>query len=729
MFENPFYDAMAAAVAQHQQNCPEAGVAANRRITFSARKLAATLWELQETPFLRNPVVADHKVREPPPLQPPEKQSEKPPQLLRTLNGKRNGAQSAHPSSPASSRVSQRSMRRAPIQYKFGDNARRNPPASGQTPSAHSQVLRLLERRVGARTGKSSNGDPREIEADEKAITPSSSFLNLKAIPGSTGPGPTTSSDLLKVLSQIWNLEEQHNSSLSMVSALRADLERARARVQELTLEEKSHRKDLETLTKQLADEKLLWQEREKEAIRAAIQPLKEELEDERKSKRKLELLYKKVAKELSDAKKSLGEALQEFEREQKARELMEDVCDELAREIGEDRAQVEKLKRESAKVREEVEEERKMLQMAEVWREERVQMKLAEARLELEEKNTALDRLRSELEAFLKAKRAMDAREDGSRFKEAKASDLRRTSGDLSQARPSSLYVSDLDNFKEGCVPSKSPADVADSSGARDTYNLPNQELVDDDDLHSFELNKESFFPDAKSTQWGYKNVHQQETESTVVRSMKKGSSPLQRMSKGKQGQGNRQGLERTRSNPVEAMMVSGETREPSGKWDYQPESNWIDRSIERGELRGVNGDRRSLIEAREGLHSPWQSDNEESQGHITMATGTTRENSDMQANGSAWTLQSVGSSRDQKSASGFSPVQQSASFTSSPTRKWSGQYWSSPDPGSPRPSRVPKASDNMPKVGRDNSLKAKLLEAKLEGQQARLRNSGKGL
>ena len=65
----------------------------------------------------------------------------------------------------------------------------------------------------------------------------------------------------------------------------------------------------------------------------------------------------------------------------------------------------MEEIKLESIKVREEVEEERKMLQMAEVWREERVQMKLIEAKVALEEKSSALDKLREDLEAFINSK------------------------------------------------------------------------------------------------------------------------------------------------------------------------------------------------------------------------------------------------------------------------------------------------------------------------------------
>lgn len=103
------------------------------------------------------------------------------------------------------------------------------------------------------------------------------------------------------------------------------------------------------------------------------------------------------------------GRYLQDYEKERKARELMEEVCDELAKEIADDKAEVEALKRETLKTREEIEEERKMLQMAEVWREERVQMKLLDAKLALENKYKELTDLQTYLDAFIKGKCGRD--------------------------------------------------------------------------------------------------------------------------------------------------------------------------------------------------------------------------------------------------------------------------------------------------------------------------------
>ncbi|KAK0599000.1 hypothetical protein LWI29_001402 [Acer saccharum] len=111
-----------------------------------------------------------------------------------------------------------------------------------------------------------------------------------------------------------------------------------------------------------------------------------------------------KLVYELADAKCTAKRYMQDYDKERKARELIEEVCDELAKEIGEDKAKVEALKRESMKLREELEDERKMLQMAEVWREERFQMKLVDARVALENKYSQMNKLVAELETFLRS-------------------------------------------------------------------------------------------------------------------------------------------------------------------------------------------------------------------------------------------------------------------------------------------------------------------------------------
>ncbi|KAF3618035.1 hypothetical protein FXO37_34388 [Capsicum annuum] len=109
----------------------------------------------------------------------------------------------------------------------------------------------------------------------------------------------------------------------------------------------------------------------ELEMARAQVAELKAKVEHERKARKKLESMNKKIARELSE--------------EKKGREALERVCEELANHVSSDKAEINRL-------RKEMEEERKMLRVAEVMREERVQMKLTEAKYLLEDKLLELE-------------------------------------------------------------------------------------------------------------------------------------------------------------------------------------------------------------------------------------------------------------------------------------------------------------------------------------------------
>ncbi|KAH7441574.1 hypothetical protein KP509_03G044100 [Ceratopteris richardii] len=203
--------------------------------------------------------------------------------------------------------------------------------------------------------------------------------------------------------------EEKRMESSPVVSALSDELKRALDRVQELERFRTSARKEVDCLLKRFSDERALLRAREQEKIQAAVFAIEEELEKERKLRKKLELENKKLSRNLAEANKAVMKAEKELEKERKARQLMEDVCDELAREIGEDKAEVEALKRDHAREREEMDEERRTLQMTEAWREERVQMKLLDAKYELEERCVALDKLKLELELYLSSRQVAE--------------------------------------------------------------------------------------------------------------------------------------------------------------------------------------------------------------------------------------------------------------------------------------------------------------------------------
>ncbi|KAG0469829.1 hypothetical protein HPP92_016529 [Vanilla planifolia] len=206
--------------------------------------------------------------------------------------------------------------------------------------------------------------------------------------------------------SQLKFLENKQASTASVVSSLQAKLELARTRIYELEAERQSYKKKMDNFLRKLAEERALWRTREHEKVRSIISGMKDDLRREKKNRQRVEIVNSKLVNELAEAKLTAKRIMQEYDKEKKARELMEEVCDELAKEIGEDKAEVDASKRESIKIREEVEEERKMLQMAEVWREERVQMKLLDAKLALEDKHSKLCKLQEDIEAFLRAQK-----------------------------------------------------------------------------------------------------------------------------------------------------------------------------------------------------------------------------------------------------------------------------------------------------------------------------------
>ncbi|KAL1811465.1 uncharacterized protein LOC108227907 [Daucus carota subsp. sativus] len=189
--------------------------------------------------------------------------------------------------------------------------------------------------------------------------------------------------------------------AVSTVSVLELELKQARGRIQELESERRSSKKKIEQFLKKLSEERAVWRSREHEKIRAVIDDIKDDLNRERKNRQRTEMVNSKLVNELADVKLSAKRYMQDFEKERKARGLIEEVCDELAKEIGEDKAEVEALKRESLNLRDELEDERKMLQMAEVWREERVQMKLVDAKVTLEEKFAQMNNLIADLETL----------------------------------------------------------------------------------------------------------------------------------------------------------------------------------------------------------------------------------------------------------------------------------------------------------------------------------------
>ncbi|KAL2496309.1 hypothetical protein Fot_40066 [Forsythia ovata] len=241
-----------------------------------------------------------------------------------------------------------------------------------------------------------------------KSLQFDSSFQFSNSMEGATKWDPVSwkTSDALKQVFGQPILNQQTNAA-PVISALEEELEQARSRINELETERRSSKKKIEQFLRKLSEERAVWRSREHEKIRSVIDDIKADLSREKKNRQRLEMVNSKLVNELADVKLYAKRYMQDYEKERKSRELIEEVCDELARELGEDKAEAEALKRESMKLQEEVEEDRKMLQMAEVWREERVQMKLVDAKAMLEEKYSQMNGLMVDLETFLNARNA----------------------------------------------------------------------------------------------------------------------------------------------------------------------------------------------------------------------------------------------------------------------------------------------------------------------------------
>nr|GMC90386.1 golgin family A protein [Ipomoea batatas] len=365
---------------------PAASQAGTTSRPVSARKLAATLWEMNEVP---SPRIAEEM----------EQRKKKKMAMMMMMTKKEKIMRSGHSGSdsvsgslpphlcdPSHSPVSERFDRSGTGSYQ-------------KRASTTSHRPRPVDHNVGVLDSLSS-ASLMEMDTRSRA---SVSVVGVKNRLKDISNALITSKELLKIINRIWANADPPSSSMSLVSALHTELERARLQVNQLIQEQSSDQSEIDYLIKCFAEEKAAWKNKE----RAAIESIANELEVERKLRRRCENLNGKLGKELSEAKASFVKVVKELENEKRAREMIEQVCNDLARDIGEDRVEVEELKRDSAKVQEEIEKEREMLQIADKLREERAHMKLSEAKHQFEEKSSAVDKLRKQLESFLGKKKS----------------------------------------------------------------------------------------------------------------------------------------------------------------------------------------------------------------------------------------------------------------------------------------------------------------------------------
>ncbi|CAG7861053.1 unnamed protein product [Brassica rapa] len=234
-----------------------------------------------------------------------------------------------------------------------------------------------------------------EVAPYNGAITPGSS-LDLHGRRRAGEPNYNnlkTSTELLKVLNRIWTLEEQHSANISLIKALKSELAHARARIKELLRCQQADRREMDELVKQLAEEKLSKDTKERDRLSSAVQ----QLEEERKLRRRSESLQRKLARELSEVKSTLSHCVDEMERGSKSKKMLERLCDEFARGIKSYEREVHGLKQKVDKSWEGWgEEDQMVLCIAETWLDERIQSG---------EEGSVLEKLELEIEAFLKSK------------------------------------------------------------------------------------------------------------------------------------------------------------------------------------------------------------------------------------------------------------------------------------------------------------------------------------
>ncbi|KAI4303395.1 hypothetical protein MLD38_039033 [Melastoma candidum] len=210
----------------------------------------------------------------------------------------------------------------------------------------------------------------------------------------------------MKVLNRIWSLEERHASNKSILKALRSELDQSQMRIKELMREKRNDKQLMEHLLKQVKGDKFVRNQKEQDKADAETQLLNEELEEERSLRHHSKILHGKVAKEFEEMKSAYLGAQQELERERKARILLESLCDEFAKGVRDYEQVVRSLT--NKPVKQNIGREcldRLILHISEAWLDERMQMKLTEAKGDSSGTSSIVDKLNSDIETFLLAK------------------------------------------------------------------------------------------------------------------------------------------------------------------------------------------------------------------------------------------------------------------------------------------------------------------------------------
>ncbi|RID52075.1 hypothetical protein BRARA_H02698 [Brassica rapa] len=172
--------------------------------------------------------------------------------------------------------------------------------------------------------------------------------------------------------------QEEENIDGSLVPRLQDELWKAQSRIKELETEKIGSKEN------GIRNQRISWEENTDSLFDYLKEKFSKEREERKRANAENSMLKKKVLEMESTAN-----------RLRRERDTLEKVCEELVTRIDE-------LKVETRRIWDETEEERQMLQMAEMWREERVRVKLTDAKLSLQEKYEEMTWFVDELEKGL---------------------------------------------------------------------------------------------------------------------------------------------------------------------------------------------------------------------------------------------------------------------------------------------------------------------------------------
>uniref|UniRef100_A0ACD5ZF72 Uncharacterized protein n=1 Tax=Avena sativa TaxID=4498 RepID=A0ACD5ZF72_AVESA len=252
---------------------------------------------------------------------------------------------------------------------------------------------------------------------------------------------------------------------MSVVKGLKLELQQAHTHIKELKQERRGYRHEVASLMRQLSEDKLVRKNKNREKIEGALCSL-QDVEGERHLRWHSEDLHRKSGRELSEIKSAFLKAIKDLEKEKKTNRLLEDLCDQFALGIRNYEDEVSLLKQRHVNYEHKF--DKSVLHISEAWLDERMQMQNIDVQQDLLQKATVTEKLSSEIEAFLLAKKSASSKNN-----DVKCMNYTRRGSSLRRQSLESVHL----------------------NGTTSVPQVAEEEEDDDDDsvasdLHCFELN-----------------------------------------------------------------------------------------------------------------------------------------------------------------------------------------------------------------------------------------------